>query len=351
VGRARAGRQTATPAVRVLVTGASSLLGGATVSALIANGHTVTCFQRSVSGLARPGATGIAEVQGDIVDAASVDGAMAGHDSVVHLAARVSPVGDWAAFEKANVIGTRNVVRAARQAGVTRIVHVSTPSVAPVGHGLIGARAEPAVVDGAANHYVRSKAISEIEALEANANAGLGSDLAVVAIRPHLVWGPGDTQLIGRIVARARAGRLALVGSGAALIDTTYIDNAADALVAALERIESVRGSALVVTNGEPRPVAEILHSICDAAGVEGPSRRVPVALAQAVGSAIDMVWSRTGRTDDPPMTRFLADELAHPHWFDQRETRARLGWFPAVSLDEGFVRLARAQARMSVPG
>ena len=80
----------------------------------------------------------------------------------------------------------------------------------------------------------------------------------MVAIRPHLVWGPGDTQLVGRIVERARAGRLPRLGSGAALIDTTYIDNAASALAAALERAEDVHGRAYVVTNGEPRPVAEL---------------------------------------------------------------------------------------------
>ena len=98
----------------------------------------------------------------------------------------------------------------------------------------------------------------------------------MTAIRPHLVWGPGDTQLVGRVVERARAGRLLLVGSGAALMDSTYVDNAVDALVAAVDRCPEVAGRALVVTNGEPRPVAELLAGICAAAGVPGPTAAGP---------------------------------------------------------------------------
>ena len=174
--------------------------------------------------------------------------------------------------------------------------------------------------------------MAEITALEADSPA-----MPVVAVRPHLVWGPGDTQLVGRIVDRARAGRLAVVGSGAALIDTTYIDNAADALVAALDRSPSLGGRAFVVTNGQPRPVAEIIGRIVTAAGLEPPGLKVPYPVAHTGGLIIERVWDRRGRDDDPPMTSFLAEQLGTAHWFDQRETRAALGWEPAVSLDEGF--------------
>jgi nucleoside-diphosphate-sugar epimerase len=164
-------------------------------------------------------------------------------------------------------------------------------------------------------------------------------------VRPHLVWGPGDTQLVGRIVARARAGRLALVDDGAALIDTTYVDNAADALLAAVDHAadDGVHGRAFVVSNGEPRTVAEMVQRICAAAGVEGPRRRVPFRVAFAGGAAAERAWAAAGREDDPPMTSFLAEQLATAHWFDQRETRDRLRWRPRVPLDEGFARLAES--------
>jgi nucleoside-diphosphate-sugar epimerase len=164
----------------------------------------------------------------------------------------------------------------------------------------------------------------------------------VVAVRPHLVWGPGDTQLIGRIIARASQGRLATIGTGAALIDTTYVDNAADALIAAMHRCSELTGSAFVVTNGEPRTVAEIITRITRAAGVGAPRMAVPARVAKAGGSVAERLWRVTGRTDEPPMTAFVAEQLATAHWFDQRGTRTALGWSPAVSLDEGFARLQR---------
>jgi nucleoside-diphosphate-sugar epimerase len=162
----------------------------------------------------------------------------------------------------------------------------------------------------------------------------------VLAVRPHLVWGPGDTQLVERIVERARAGRLPVIGSGAALIDTTYVDNAAAALIAAVDACGPVHGEALVVSNGEPRPVAEVLGRLCRAAGVPGPRRRVPFAAAWLAGAAAEGVWAGTRRRAVPPLTRFLAEQLATAHWFDQRRTRAALGWQPGVPLEEGFTRL-----------
>jgi 2-alkyl-3-oxoalkanoate reductase len=167
---------------------------------------------------------------------------------------------------------------------------------------------------------------------------------ATVVVRPHLVWGPGDTQLVGRIIARARAGRLPVVGSGAALIDTTYVSNAADALVAALDRCEAARGQALVVSNGEPRPVAELLAAICRAAGVRPPRRAVPRSLALGAGAVVEALWATplASRLGEPPMTRFLAEQLSTAHWFDQRHTREALHWTPRVSIAEGLAALAR---------
>jgi nucleoside-diphosphate-sugar epimerase len=317
--------------VRVVVTGASGLLGGAVARILAERGDDVTVLQRRPSGL------GLPEVLADVADTAAVRAALQGADGVIHLAAKVNVVGAWDEYVAANVVGTRNVVDAAREGGVGRMVQVSSPSVAHSGRSLVGAGAGPADPHRARGNYSRSKAQAERIALAAH-----GPDLAVVAVRPHLVWGPGDTQLVQRIVARARAGRLALVGSGAALIDTTYVSTAADAVVAALDRAPDVGGAAFVISNGEPRPVAEILARICAAAGVPGPQRHVPFPLAWAAGALVDTWWQRRERADDPPITRFLAEQLATAHWFDQRVTRDALRWQPTTTLDEGFDHLAR---------
>jgi nucleoside-diphosphate-sugar epimerase len=321
--------------VKVLVTGAGSLLLRGVADALAARGDDVVCQQRRpLAGAVHPNIT---ETLGDVRDRAVVHEAVAGCDVVVHGAARVGVVGAWEEFESVNVGGTRNVLEAARAHGVRRVVHVSTPSVAHAGRSLVGAGADAAVTGRHGAFYAESKAVAELDALGAN-----DATLAVVAIRPHLVWGPGDTQLIGRIVERARAGRLALIGTGAALVDTTYIDNAVDALAAAVDAVRpgaACAGRAYVVANGEPRTVRELMARICASAGVPFAPRRVPVPIALAVGTMVERLWPRL-RDDEPPITRFIAEQLGTAHWFDPRPALDDLGWSPRTTLDEGFGRL-----------
>lgn len=322
---------------RILITGGTSLLALRTAESLIARGDDVTLLQRGQSSLdAR-------QVQGDIRDAAVVLDAMAGCDAVVHAAAKVGVIGNWDDYRSINVDGTANVIAAARQHGVECVVHVSTPSVAHAGHSLVGAVAEPPVtgrsVSGATGaFYAESKAVAEQLALGAASNA-----LPVVAIRPHLVWGPGDTQLVGRIVDRARSGRLALVGGGTALIDTTYIDNAASALVAAVDAAvpgAACIGRAYVIANGEPRPIRELIDGILHAAGVDVTPRSVPLRAATIAGSVVGRLWPLRHPDTEPPLTRFLAEQLGTAHWFDPRPARIDLGWTPTVTIDQGLAAL-----------
>ncbi|SKA82822.1 Nucleoside-diphosphate-sugar epimerase [Agreia bicolorata] len=317
--------------MRVLVTGASGFLGGAVAREIADAGHEVRTFQRRPSSV-----VGVDDVLGSLSSTADVARAVEGMDAVVHLAAKVSLAGDPAEFEAVNVEGTRTLLSSMRDAGVGRLVFVSSPSVAHAGASIVGDDAQPADPRHARGEYARTKALAELLALGSDSES-----LRVVAVRPHLVWGPGDTQLVERIVERARAGRLPLLDRGAALIDSTYIDNAASAIAAALERVDEVHGNAYVITNGEPRPVAELLGGICAAAGVAAPAWSVPAGIARAAGSLIEVVWRVKPGADEPPMTSFLAEQLSTAHWFDQRRTRSELQWQPAVSLDEGLRRLA----------
>jgi 2-alkyl-3-oxoalkanoate reductase len=316
--------------VRVLVTGASGLLGRSAAQLLMARGDEVTVLQRRPSGLA------CREVLGDIADREAVLRAVSVQEAVLHLAAKVDVCGRWKDYTRVNVEGTSNVVDACRSRRVRRLVHVSSPSVAHAGSPLVGVGAAPADPAGARGNYSRSKAIAELSALSADSD-----ELSVLVIRPHLVWGPGDTQLVKPVVDRARQRRLPLVSGGAALVDTTYVDNAAAALVAALDACGPVHGEALVVSNGEPRPIKEILARLCAAAGVPGPTIRVPFAAAWLAGAVADAACALSRQRIRPALTRFTAEQMATAHWFDQRRSRDALNWSPHVSLDEGFARLA----------
>lgn len=315
---------------RLLVTGGRGLLGNAVVREAVNHGWQVTTFQRHASGLAN--GDSVRDVAGRITNAAEVARAMDGCSAVIHLAARVGVEGRWSDFETVNVAGTQVVLDAARRAHLESFVQVSSPSVAHIGSPLVGADATPADPVKARGHYSRSKALAELCVLGQR-------DIPAVAIRPHLVWGPGDTQLIGRIVDRARRGRVFLINGGVALIDTTYVDNAATAIVQALERAEPLHGQAFVVSNGEPRPVRDIIAAIVRAAGLAVPTRSMKFGPAWVAGAVAEAAFA--GRGGEPPLTRFLVEQLATAHWFDQRTTREALEWAPHVELDEGFRRLA----------
>ena len=323
--------------MKVLVTGTGSLLLGGIASELVRRGEDVVCLQRRPSAFI--GHQNAQEVLADICDAEAVVAAAHGCDAIIHGAARVGVVGSQKDFYDTNVLGTINILQATEQHNISRLVFVSTPSVAHTGDSIIGAPAGEAKIGRSRSYYAESKAIAERTVLNAR-----NEHLAVVAVRPHLVWGPGDTQLVGRIVDRAASGRLAVIGTGNALVDSTYIDNAISAHIAALDALHigsACDGKAYVVSNGEPRTVNELMRSMCESAGVSFEPRHVSLAMGIRLGSLIERLWPLM-RSSEPPLTRFVAEQLGTAHWFDQRAVQEDLGWTPHVSLDEGFHHLTQ---------
>jgi len=332
---------------RVLVTGGGGVVGGAVVSALIDRGHDVRSFSRGDYPHQR--ARGVEVVRGDLADLGAVERAVDGCDAVVHTAAKAGFSLDARPFVTANVVGTANVIAACRRRGVPRLVHTSTPGVVYDGRSITGGdESLPYATDYDAP-YPATKARAEQLVLAAN-----GDGLATVALRPHLVWGPGDTQLTAEILRRARAGRLRLIDHGTAIVDATFIDDAAAAHVLALDALDgpaavgrrSVAGRALFIGSDHPLPIATMVNGILSAAGLPPERRSVPFGVAYSLGALCEAAWRATRRSGQPPVTRHLARQQATSHWFDLSAARRDLAYRPAVPPEEGFARLAAALRR-----
>lgn len=323
----------------VLVTGASGMLGREVVFALLRAGYTVRAFQRGDAQIKQALPAHLrdrfSQVRGSLTDRGAVEQALAGVDGVIHLAAKVSVVGDWEEYRLVNVEGTRTLLETAQGLGIGKFLHTSSPSAAHSGSSIVGEGNPPASPGKARGNYARSKAESELLALSYNSDC-----FWVGVLRPHLVWGPGDTQLVERVLERAAAGRLPLLNEGSAMVDSLYIDNAADAFVRGYQRLEDIRGIPLVITNGQPRPVMEIIAGMCLACGVKPPAYSVPAPVAYGAGLVMERLWKVFAPGEIPPLTSFLAEQLSTAHWFDQRQTQTLLDWTPAISLEEGYRRL-----------
>lgn len=323
--------------MRVLVTGGGGFIGGAIVRQLVARGDDVTSLARGR--YPALDALGVRTVRGDLANAAAVDAAVAGHDAVVHTAAKAGGWGPAEEYRLTNVDGTRHVIDACRRHRVGRLVFTSSPSVVHGGDDIEGGTEDLPYAATFEAAYPATKAEAERMVLSAN-----GGALATTALRPHLVWGPGDPHIVPRIIDRARRGRLALVGSGDNLIDTTYVHNAALAHLNALDRLRGPgsppAGRAYFIAQGEPLPIRDVFNLVLDAAGLPPVTRRVPLRAAWLVGAVAEWLHPLLPGDGEPVMTRLMARQFATAHWFDLSAARADLAYAPEVSLAEGMRRL-----------
>lgn len=330
------------PSRPVLVTGGGGFLGSAVAAMLRERGLAVRSLTRR--SYDRLDAIGAEQVQGDVADPAVVDRAVAGCDAVFHVAAKAGLWGPREEYYRSNVEGTQNVLDACRRHGVRKLVHTSSPSVVFHGTDLEGADESAPYPDRYEAAYPETKAIAEKLVLKAN-DAGL----ATVVLRPHLIWGPGDNNILPRIYARARANRLFRIGRRNPLIDLTYIDNAAAAHLLAGDRLDvgsPIAGKVYFIAQGEPVPLWDMVDRFLAVAGLPPVRRTVPKGLAVALGRALEAAYHTFRLPGEPRMTRFLAHELSTAHWYNLDAARRDLGYAPHVGIEEGLRRLAA-----SLPG
>lgn len=325
--------------MKVLITGGGGFLGKAIIRGLLKHGHTVVSYSRS--NYPELAAMGVEHRQGDLAEKNKLSAAMKDCEAVIHTAAKAGVWGAYQDFYQANVVGTKNVLLACEENHINRLVYTSSPSVVHPGNGGIeGADESLPYPDHFDAYYPETKAEAEKMVLESNTDR-----LATVALRPHLIWGPEDPHFLPRFLARARAGRLRLVGSAEALVDTVYVDNAADAHLLALEQLHpgcTIAGKAYFITQDEPIPIKSFINAMLKAGNLPPVTRKIPVGMAYLIGGLLEKIYTQFKLSGEPMMTRFLAHQLSTPHWFDISAAKRELNYTPRVSLEEGMSRLAK---------
>lgn len=322
---------------RVFVTGAGGFLGKALCLFL-------RCADIEVVGFARGSHPelahiGVQLITGDLADKAALLAAMQGTDLVFHVASKAGVWGDKASYFLPNVLGTENIIAACHALNIPRLVYTSTPSVTFTGKDEDGINESAPYAPQFLNFYGLSKAIAEKKVLNANSNR-----LKTVALRPHLIWGPGDPHLVPRILKRAAAGKLKLVGKTDKLVDTIYIDNAVYAHLLAAVKLNELQpvcaGKTYFISNDQPILMAEMINKILACKGLKPVTKRVPASIAYALGTLLEWLYIGLRKQDEPIMTRFVARQLSTSHYFDISAAKSDLNYQAIVSIEQGMKKL-----------
>jgi len=322
---------------RALVTGATGFLGRYLVRHLIECGYTVRgLVRRRDEALS---ASGVDLVHGDLRSIDPIRNACREVDVVFHVASVSGIWGNWKHYHSNNVLSTRNVVQACQENDVRRLVYTSSPSVTFTGEHQINVDETAPYATKFLANYPKSKAMAEQHVLQAND----GSGLMTCALRPHLIWGPGDRHLIPRILERQRAGKLRRVGDGTNQVDNIYVENAAVAHVQAAEAMREnspVCGRAYYLSQGDPVNCWDWINEILQMGGLPRVKQSISYYWAYRLGYALECYHEMFDIEREPRMTRFLAAQLAKSHYFSLDRARRDFGFAPGISIDQGMKRL-----------
>lgn len=324
--------------MNVLVTGAGGFLGHKVAEMLIAKGHHVYNFSRSkYSSLEK---LGVHCLQGDLKNYAEVELALRGKNIVFHIAAKVGMWGKYSEFYEANILGTENIIKGCHANQVAKLIFTSSPSVVFGNDDLENVDESIAYPKKYYSDYAKTKAIAEKRVLAANGQYGLST----CALRPHLIFGPGDPNLIPTLVASARKKKLKIVGNGDNLVDVIYIDNAAKAHIQAMEHLSpnsSVAGKAYFIAQEKPVNLWEFINKILKIYRQDPIVKKINFKNAFYIGRAMESLYRGLHKYDRaPPMTAFMALQLAKSHYFNHANAKADFNYRPSISIDQGLERL-----------
>ena len=318
----------------VLVTGGGGFLGKAIVKKLVAKNLAVTSFSRHFYPELEN--MGVCQIQGDLVDKVAVVKALEKMDVVYHVAAKFGIWGPLKDFIPVNVTGTQNVINACLENNVKQLIYTSSPSVIFDEEDMENVDESIPYPKKYMASYPETKAMAE--KLVKNAAK---SGMKTIILRPHLIWGPEDNHFLPTIIKRAK--RLKRVGQKEYLVDTIYVDNAADAHIMASEKLfenPSLSGNVYFLSQDEPMPIWKIINAFLDTAGLPPMKGQVSEKIVYIAGSIFEFVYKFFNIKGEPLITKLGAKELATSHWFNISRAKKDLGYYPKISTQEGLIRL-----------
>ncbi len=324
--------------MKVLVTGGGGFLGTSVCRQLRELGYEVVAFQRGDAQHLRH--DGIEIKRGDICDRQALADAAQACAAVIHTAGKAGIWGKQEDYERVNVAGTQTVIDVCRQLAIPILIHTSSPSIVHSRSDIEGGDETLPLGTHFLSPYPATKARAEQLVLAANSEL-----LKTTALRPHLIWGPGDPHILPRLMTKVRRGRLLLPGVHK-LVDTVFVDNAARAHIDALIELlgaAKCAGKAYFISNDEPLPQGEIIRRLLAASGLTVTIRPVPAFAARCAGAICETVWRMFALASEPPVTRFSADQLCTAHWYDISAAKSDLGYRPAVSIAAGLIKLQQS--------
>jgi nucleoside-diphosphate-sugar epimerase len=325
--------------MRILVTGGGGFLGTFIIKELLKNpAYIVTNFSRHPYSHLED--LGVPTIKGDLRRVADVEKALSqGFDAIFHVAALAGVWGSYNDYFETNYVGTKNLIEAAQANGISRFVYTSTPSVVFGKEDLLGVNEEQPYPSVHLNAYGETKTMAERFVLQSNN----GHDFLTCAIRPHLIWGPGDPHLFPRVIQKGKEGRLKIVGDGENLVDIVYVENAALAHVKAFEHLKAgsvVCGQAYFIGQERPVKLWDFINQILGHVKVEPVMKSIDLNTAYRLGWMFEKIYKIAGiQKPEPPMTRFVALNLGKSHYFSHEKAKKHFGYFPRISIEEGLKR------------
>ncbi len=320
--------------MKALVTGGGGFLGRYIVEQLLARGDEVTVFARGA--YLDLGKQGAALMRGDIQDAEAITRACEGLDAVFHVAAKAGFWGDWDTYYSPNVVGTQNVIAACQKHGVSKLIYTSSPSVIFDNTDQEGVDETIPYPDHYESHYPHTKALGEQIVIEANGKEGVYT----ASLRPHLIFGPRDNHLLPRVIARAKTGKLPQVGNGTNKVDLTYVEDAARAHLLAADALtpdSPIAGSVYFISQDDPVVLGPWVNNLLRQLDIPPVTLRIPLAAARAAGAAMEATYRAFPFKGEPPLTRFLASELAQSHYYNIARAKRDFDYHPQFTMKKAL--------------